>query len=214
MSFDGNSREYPSLPRLDNLQKTGEINPLACQASEFQFRTCILVSFWSEDAKMNKGDLCPQRAYSFEGEMPGDIHYIEDCHILPSPLWSTVGDKSTGRAGWEILCMKMHQCEDLLPKCKSRYMKGERSFVLKQHKVSFLSPWLGMCTLQPDWLVQILPLPLTVFVTVDKFQTLCLSYLVWKMGVSYSKDEIGLISLNCVEQCLAGNKCSIHSSYY
>lgn len=81
MSPDGNSRDSPSLPCSDNSQEMGEINPLACPVSESQFRTFSLISFCPEDARMNKDDICPQRAYDLEGEMQRDINYIGDRHV-------------------------------------------------------------------------------------------------------------------------------------
>ena len=66
MSLDGNSCDYPSLPCSDNLQETGEINPLACRVSESQFRTFILISVWPEDPMKNKDDIYLQRAYNLK----------------------------------------------------------------------------------------------------------------------------------------------------
>ena len=86
MSPDGNSCDCPSLPCSDNSQQKGEINPLACPVSESQFRTFSLISFWPEDARMNKDGICPLRAYNLEGEVQRDINYIGDCHVLTSLL--------------------------------------------------------------------------------------------------------------------------------
>ena len=66
MSLDGNSCDYPSLPCSDNLQETGEINPLACRVSESKFRTFILISVWPEDPMKNKVDIYLQRAYNLK----------------------------------------------------------------------------------------------------------------------------------------------------